>query len=254
MLKALAKRLLEFKEELYTLSYRTGATKDDSWIDIDGGIGTVFAYASKGARELANSRLHLDGSVEGLSKTGTFVGQHIFVPREGAAVHINAFNFPVWGMLEKLAPALLAGVPAIVKPATATAFLTELAVRRIIESGLLPEGALAARVRQSRRPVRSSDVSGRRVLHRVGGDGREAAYASARRAPLGALRRRDRFAQLEHPRARCGAGQRRVRSVHSRGGTRDHGEGRAEMHRDPQGAGALGIRRRSGGRAQECAR
>ena len=142
MLKALAKRLLDFKEELYTLSYRTGATKDDSWIDIDGGIGTVFGYASKGARELANSRLHLDGSIEGLSKSGTFVGQHIYVPREGAAVHINAFNFPIWGMLEKLAPALLAGVPAIVKPATATAFLTELAVRRIIESGLLPEGAL----------------------------------------------------------------------------------------------------------------
>ena len=142
MLKALAKRLLDFKEELYTLSYRTGATKDDSWIDIDGGIGTVFAYASKGARELANSRLHLDGSVEGLSKSGTFVGQHIYVPREGAAVHINAFNFPIWGMLEKLAPALLAGVPAIVKPATATAFLTELAVRRIIESGSCPKAPL----------------------------------------------------------------------------------------------------------------
>ena len=142
MLKSLAKRLLDFKEEFYSLSYRTGATRDDSWIDIDGGIGTVFAYAGKGARELANNRLHLDGPVEGLSKSGTFVGQHIYVPREGAAVHINAFNFPVWGMLEKLAPALLAGMPAIVKPASQTAYLTELMVRRIIATGVLPKGTL----------------------------------------------------------------------------------------------------------------
>lgn len=142
MLKALAKRLLECKDELYELSYCTGATKADSWIDIDGGIGTVFVFASKGARELPNSHLFLEGAVEGLSKGGTFLGQHILVPREGAAVHINAFNFPVWGMLEKLAPAILAGVPAIVKPATATAYLAELLVRRIIESAILPEGAL----------------------------------------------------------------------------------------------------------------
>ncbi len=142
LLKALAKRLSECKEEFYALSYCTGATRDDSWIDIDGGIGTVFAFAGKGARELPNGHVYLDGGVEALSKGGGFVGQHIYVPREGAAVHINAFNFPVWGMLEKLAPSLLAGVPAIVKPATATAYLTELAVRRIIESGILPEGAL----------------------------------------------------------------------------------------------------------------
>ncbi len=142
LLKALAKRLLECKDELYAMSYRTGATKDDSWIDIDGGIGTVFVFASKGSRELPNGRVYLDGAVEGLSKGGSFVGRHIYLPREGAAVHINAFNFPVWGMLEKLAPAILAGVPVIVKPATATAYLTELAVRRIIESGILPEGAL----------------------------------------------------------------------------------------------------------------
>jgi len=142
LLKNLAKRLLECKEEIYALSYRTGATKDDSWIDIDGGIGTVFAFAGKGARELPNGHVYLDGRVEGLSKAGTFVGQHIYLPREGAAVHINAFNFPVWGLLEKLAPAILAGVPAIVKPATATAYLAELVARRIIESGILPEGAL----------------------------------------------------------------------------------------------------------------
>src|SRR6202795_1302255 len=142
ILKTLAKHLAELKEEFYALSYRTGATKGDSVIDIDGGIGTVFAFASKASRELPNARVYVDGDVEGLSKGGTFVGQHIFVSREGAAVHINAFNFPVWGMLEKLAPTLLAGMPAIVKPATATAYLTELVVRRIVESKILPQGAL----------------------------------------------------------------------------------------------------------------
>jgi oxepin-CoA hydrolase / 3-oxo-5,6-dehydrosuberyl-CoA semialdehyde dehydrogenase len=142
LLRALAKRLSELKEEFYALSYRTGATLSDSMIDIDGGIGTVFVFASKGSRELPNARVYVDGGVEGLSKGGTFVGQHLYVSREGAAVHINAFNFPVWGMLEKLAPTLLAGMPVIVKPATATAYLTELVVRRIIESKILPEGAL----------------------------------------------------------------------------------------------------------------
>ncbi|MGH8189610.1 MAG: aldehyde dehydrogenase family protein, partial [Steroidobacteraceae bacterium] len=122
LLKRVAKLLTDGKEEFYTLSYATGATKADSWVDIDGGIGTLFAYASRGARELPNSRVYVDGDVEMLSKTGTFVGQHICVPLEGAAVHINAFNFPVWGMLEKLAPTLLAGMPAIVKPATTTAY------------------------------------------------------------------------------------------------------------------------------------
>jgi oxepin-CoA hydrolase / 3-oxo-5,6-dehydrosuberyl-CoA semialdehyde dehydrogenase len=142
VLKNLAKYLTEKKDEFYSLSYATGATKNDSWIDIDGGIGTLFVFASKGTRELPNSRVYTDGSLEVLSKSGAFVGQHICTPLEGAAVHINAFNFPVWGMLEKLAPTLLAGVPAIVKPATATSYLTELVVRRIVESGLLPEGAL----------------------------------------------------------------------------------------------------------------
>ncbi len=142
MLKALAKRLSDLKEEFHALSYRTGATKADSAIDIDGGIGTVFAFAGKGSRELPNARIYVDGDVEPLSKTGSFAGRHLYVSREGAAVHINAFNFPVWGMLEKLAPTLLAGMPAIVKPATATAYLAELVVRRIIESKILPEGAL----------------------------------------------------------------------------------------------------------------
>lgn len=142
LLKRVAKLLADHKDELYALSYATGATKADSWIDIDGGIGTLFAYASRGARELPNSRVYVDGDVEGLSKTGTFIGQHICMPLDGAAVHINAFNFPVWGMLEKLSPTLLAGMPAVVKPATVTAYLTELPVRRIIEAGILPEGSL----------------------------------------------------------------------------------------------------------------
>src|SRR6266702_6189962 len=138
LLKALAKRLGDYKEEFYNLSYATGATKGDSWIDIDGGLSTLFVYASKGTRELPNSHVYVDGSVEALSKMGTFIGQHIYLPLEGAAVHINAFNFPVWGMLEKLAPALLAGVPAIVKPASASAFVAEAAFRILIETNLLP--------------------------------------------------------------------------------------------------------------------
>jgi oxepin-CoA hydrolase / 3-oxo-5,6-dehydrosuberyl-CoA semialdehyde dehydrogenase len=142
LLKGLAKALTEQKEDLYRLSYATGATKGDAWIDIDGGISTLFVYASKGTRELPNDRVFVDGAVEGLSRSGSFVGQHICVPLEGAAVHVNAFNFPVWGMLEKLAPALLAGVPAIVKPATVTSYLTELVFRRIIESAILPAGAV----------------------------------------------------------------------------------------------------------------
>ena len=142
LLRTLAKRLVECKEEFYALSFRTGATQTDAAIDIDGGIGTVFSFAGFGARVLPNSRFLVDGSVEGLSKGGSFVGQHLYVSREGAAVHINAFNFPVWGMLEKLAPAILAGMPVIVKPATATAYLTELVVRRIIDSAILPQGAL----------------------------------------------------------------------------------------------------------------
>jgi oxepin-CoA hydrolase / 3-oxo-5,6-dehydrosuberyl-CoA semialdehyde dehydrogenase len=142
LLKALAKALTEQKEDLYRLSYATGATKGDAWIDIDGGISTLFVYASKGTRELPNDRVFVEGALEGLSRSGSFVGQHICVPLEGAAVHINAFNFPVWGMLEKLAPALLAGVPAIVKPATVTSYLAELVFRRIIESAILPPGAV----------------------------------------------------------------------------------------------------------------
>ncbi|MEK0165342.1 phenylacetic acid degradation bifunctional protein PaaZ [Phaeobacter sp. A36a-5a] len=142
MLKALAGHLNQHKQALYDLSFDTGATQSDHMIDIDGGIGTMFVFASKGRREMPDGHVYLDGDVEQLSRNGTFLGQHICTPLQGVAVHINAFNFPVWGMLEKLAPTLLAGVPAIVKPATATCYVTELAVRLMLDSGLLPDGAL----------------------------------------------------------------------------------------------------------------
>jgi oxepin-CoA hydrolase/3-oxo-5,6-dehydrosuberyl-CoA semialdehyde dehydrogenase len=142
MIKALAQYLMEHKKEFYALSTATGATRADSWIDIDGGISTLFVFSSKARREMPNDHVYLDGPPEQLSRNGTFLGQHIYTPKLGAAVHINAYNFPIWGMLEKLAPTLVAGVPAIVKPASSTAYLTELAVRRIIESGLLPPGSL----------------------------------------------------------------------------------------------------------------
>ena len=142
MLKALAQKLMSQKDEFYAISAWTGATKLDSWIDIEGGIGTLFVYASKGRREFPNESFFVDGAPENLSKTGTFIGRHICVPLEGVAIHINAFNFPVWGMLEKLAPSFLAGVPCIIKPASATAYLTEAVVKAIIESKILPEGAL----------------------------------------------------------------------------------------------------------------
>ncbi|MBN4051542.1 phenylacetic acid degradation bifunctional protein PaaZ [bacterium AH-315-M05] len=142
MLKALALYLTEKKDVFYKLSSATGATKIDSWIDIEGGIGNLFVYASKGRRELPDETFYVDGNPEMLSKGGTFIGHHICVPMEGCAVHINAFNFPCWGMLEKIAVNFLAGVPAIVKPATVTSYLTELMVHEIIDSGILPGGAL----------------------------------------------------------------------------------------------------------------
>src|SRR5215210_2265784 len=142
MIKALGLAIMARKEELYELNYLTGATRKDGWIDIEGGAGTLFSFSSKGRRELPDAHVLLDGQLEGLSKQGTFVGQHIYTPLEGAAVHINAFNFPVWGMLEKFAPTLLAGVPAIVKPASATAYLAEAAFKIMIEAGILPPGAI----------------------------------------------------------------------------------------------------------------
>ena len=141
MLKALALHLLEKKELFYTLSYATGATRADSWIDIEGGIGNLFAYASL-RRKLGNQSFFVDGETVNLSKNGSFIGQHIMTPKHGVAIHINAYNFPIWGMLEKIAVNLLAGVPAIVKPATVTSFLTAAVVQEIAASNILPPGAL----------------------------------------------------------------------------------------------------------------
>ncbi|KQQ57189.1 enoyl-CoA hydratase [Pseudomonas sp. Leaf127] len=141
-LRDLGKYLLEHKEQLYALSLHSGATRGDSWVDIEGGAGTLFAYASLGRRELPSGNLVHEGPAMPLGKLGQFVGSHILVPRGGVAVHINAFNFPIWGMLEKFAPSFLAGMPCIVKPATATSYLTEATVRLMHASGLLPAGSL----------------------------------------------------------------------------------------------------------------
>ncbi len=141
MIKALALHLLDKKEKYYTVSYQTGATRADSWIDIEGGIGNLFANASL-RRKFPDKPFYVDGDAIALSKDGNFIGHHIMVPKEGVAVHINAFNFPIWGMLEKIAVNLMAGMPAVVKPATITSYLTEAMVKDIIASGILPDGAL----------------------------------------------------------------------------------------------------------------
>ena len=141
MLKALALHLREHLDYFYDISYQTGATKADSWIDIEGGIGNLFANASL-RRKFPDQPFCIDGETHNLSRNSSFMGTHILVPKEGVAIHINAYNFPVWGMLEKIAVNLLAGMPAIVKPATVTSYLTEAVVRKIISSGILPEGTL----------------------------------------------------------------------------------------------------------------
>ena len=141
MLKKLALYLHSIKKKFYPISFLTGATKIDSWIDIEGGIGNLFTNASL-RRQFPDLPYHVEGSAAPLSKNGTFIGHHIMVPKQGVAIHINAFNFPIWGMLEKIAVNLMAGVPAIVKPATITSYLTEVMVREIIDSGILPEGSI----------------------------------------------------------------------------------------------------------------
>ena len=141
MLKKLALYLHSIKKKFYPISFLTGATKVDSWIDIEGGIGNLFTNASL-RRQFPDLPYHVEGSAAPLSKNGTFIGHHIMVPKQGVAIHINAFNFPIWGMLEKIAVNLMAGVPAIVKPATITSYLTEVMVREIIDSGILPEGSI----------------------------------------------------------------------------------------------------------------
>ncbi|WP_278856354.1 phenylacetic acid degradation bifunctional protein PaaZ [Kocuria palustris] len=141
-LKELALHLTEHKQELYDLSFRTGATQRDHFVDTDGGISTLFTFSSKGRREMPNSEVIIDGAPEQLSKDGSFLGEHIYTRLPGVAVQINAFNFPVWGMLEKFAPSFIAGVPTIIKPATPTGYVTEACVRLMLESGILPEGSL----------------------------------------------------------------------------------------------------------------
>jgi len=142
VVKALATAIMEEKEALYALNLHTGATRKDGWIDIEGGAGTLFSMASKAKRELPDDVILVDGAVEQISREGSFLAQHVYTPLKGVALHINAFNFPVWGMLEKLSVSLIAGVPAIVKPATSTAYLAEAAFRVLIETGTVPEGAL----------------------------------------------------------------------------------------------------------------
>jgi len=141
MLRAVALHLREHLNKFYQISYQTGATKADSWVDIEGGIGNLFAYASL-RRKFSDHPFCLDGESHSLGKENSFIAQHLLIPKEGVAIHINAYNFPVWGMLEKIAVNLLAGMPAIVKPATVTSYLTEAVVREIVNSGILPDGAL----------------------------------------------------------------------------------------------------------------
>lgn len=142
MLKAIGQKLMEMKEEFYQENFATGATRKDGWVDIDGGIGTLLTFASRARREFPNARVLPEGPIEPLSRDASFGAQHILTPLQGVAIHINAFNFPVWGMLEKIGPALIAGMPCLVKPASQTAYLTESVVRRILEMDILPEGAL----------------------------------------------------------------------------------------------------------------
>ena len=180
LLKALASHLREHREELYALSARAGATRYDAKFDVDGGIAVLTAYASKGRCELPNDTVYVDGGLEPLSKGGTFAGQHIATPLRGVAIQINAFNFPVWGPLEKLAPAFLAGVPSLIKPASQTAYLTEKLAELIVSAGLLPAGNWvpgAPRAegghpfRKSLRELRTGDtvVAGPRAVTRADG-------------------------------------------------------------------------------------
>ena len=142
MLKALAVYLMSRKEELYELSYSTGATRKDSWVDIEGGFSTLFFSSSKARREMPDGNVHVEGDLEALSRGGTFMGQHIALPLQGVAIHINAYNFPIWGALEKFGPAFIAGVPIIIKPATVGSYLTEAMVKIMVTSDILPKGAV----------------------------------------------------------------------------------------------------------------
>ena len=235
LLKALGLLLREHRQELYALSARTGATLGDSKFDIDGGIGVLLSYASKAKRELPNDTILAEGAVEPLGKGGTFVGQHILTPLHGVAVQINAFNFPVWGPLEKFAPAFLAGVPSLIKPATQTAYLTTRLVELIVDSGLLPEGSIQLICGSVGDLL---DHLGEQDLVSFTGS---AATARQLRGPPGhrravdAVQRRGRLAELLRPRPGRRTGHAGVRPVRPAAGHRDDGQGRPEVHRDPAG-------------------
>ncbi len=235
LLKALAAHLREHREELYALSARTGATLGDAKFDVDGGIAVLTTYASKGLRELPNDTIYVDGAVEPLSKGGTFAGQHIATSLRGVAIQINAFNFPVWGPLEKLAPAFLAGVPSLIKPASQTAYLTQRLAELIVSSGLLPEGTvqlICGSTGDLLDHVTGQDLV---LVHRVRVHGAAAARPAWADPQLGAVQRRGGLAQLLHPRPGRDGRHTRVRPVCAAAGHGDDGQGRAEVHRDQAG-------------------
>ena len=209
LLKALGSQLREHRDELYALSARTGATLGDSKFDIDGGIGVLLGYASKARRELPNDTVYLDGAVEPLGKSGQFAGQHIMTSRLGVAVQVNAFNFPVWGPLEKFAPAFLAGVPSLIKPASQTAYLTARLVELMVDSGLLPAGSVqlvCGSVGDLFDHLTEQDLVS---FTGSAATARQAACASGRGRPGGAIQRRGRLAELLDPGPGCRARQRR---------------------------------------------
>ncbi len=237
-LKELATYLDNNKAAYHELSLATGATRRDGTGDIDGGIGTTFVFSSRAKRELPDGHLLTDGDIEPIGKGGTFVGQHVYTSLRGVALQVNAFNFPVWGMLEKLAPAVLAGVPSIVKPATQTAYLTAAVMRDIIASGALPEGA-----------VQFLCGSAGDVLDHLGGEDVIAFTGSASTAAV--LRGNDavtaraaRFnaetelAQLLDPGAGRHGGNAGVRPVCQGSRARDHHQGGTAMHVHPSSAGS----------------
>ena len=254
MIKALGLAIMARKEELYELNYLTGATRKDGWIDIEGGAATLFSFSSKGRRELPDAHVLLDGQLESLSKNGTFVGQHIFTPLQGAAVHINAFNFPVWGMLEKLAPTLLAGVPAIVKPASATAYLAEAAFKIMIEANILPPGAIQLIVGGVGDLF--DHFTGQDVVSFTG----SAHTALKLRTHPTVVRESVRFVaeqdSLNASLLGTGSGtrNRRVRPVHQGSRNRDDGESGPEMHGHPPGDGPGQLSRRGPAGARRAAR
>ena len=238
----------EHKDEFYALSARTGATQRDSMVDIDGGIGTVFSIASKGTRELPNDTVVLDGQPERLGREGTFLGQHVYTSRPGVAVQINAFNFPVWGMLEKLAPAFIAGLPTH-RQAREPDGLRHRGCRTPHHRLWPPAGGdPSAAVRVARRAARRARRAGLGLLHRLGVDRRAPAPARVRAARRRPARRRGRLPQLLDPRHRRRPPRPGVRAVHQGRRHRDDGQGRAEVHGDPPRDRALRDRRRRGRR------